>query len=439
MDAQLVSPRSSRCPPSRRLAACLLLGAALLVALPGCGVVVRAVTGDEERAAAAAPPAPRPLTEAERQWAEAAWAYFRANQTLGQGPGLANSVAGYPSSTMWELGDMLAALVSARDIGLIDPPEFDRRVSPLLGFLAGMDLSFGRLPNKTYDARDGRMTRDGQPGHAGWSAVDTGRLLVWLRILAERHPAYAEYAGRAVSRLALCEAVGPDGGLMGAGPGGATPSRYPEASRGYGRYAAIGYRLWGIELAAQAPSGTAEVEGVALPLPAGDGVPLLSGPALLAGMEVGFGVAWPGAAEEAAALAEAQLRRTRAGTTTARTEFLRGSAPYFVFGTVAAGGEPWAVREPDGTPQPALALVSTRAAFGLWALFPDRMEPVRAAVEPLHDQGRGWFEGRYERTGAHEATLSASTNAQVLEALAYRMRGPALPGAKPPPGKRCGA
>ncbi|HYC04506.1 MAG TPA: DUF3131 domain-containing protein [Azospirillaceae bacterium] len=406
MDLQLVM---------RRAASALLLGAAL-AGLAGCGVVVRAVTGEEKAVQVAgpvaAPAAPRELSADERRWAEAAWAYFRTNQDPGQG--LTNSVAGYGSSTMWEAGDTLAALVSARALELIDAKEFDYRFSLLLGFLGTMELADGKLPNKTYDVRTGRMTRNGAPGTDGWSAVDTGRLLVWLRIAAARHPDKAEYVARAVSRLDLCAAVSPEGRLLGAAAGGFT-TRYPEASRGYERYAAIGYRLWGVDVAP----------------PADPAAPVLSGPAMLAGLELGWRDAWDGAADEARALAERQAARTAGGTATARTEFLRKEAPYFVFGTVEAGGQPWAVLEPNGTPQPGLALVSTRAAMGLWALFPERMEPARAVVAELRDDGKGWFEGRYEKTGTYEWTLSASTNAQVLEALHYRRSGPFLADATP--------
>jgi hypothetical protein len=71
-----------------------------------------------------------------------------------------------------------------------------------------------------------------------------------------------------------------------------------------------------------------------------------------------------------------------------------------------------------------LALISTRAAFGLWALWPtsytDRLIDM---VAPLHDPDRGWFEGRYERTGGYEKTLSSPTNAMVLQALLHKAKG----------------
>lgn len=48
-------------------------------------------------------------------------------------------------------------------------------------------------------------------------------------------------------------------------------------------------------------------------------------------------------------------------------------------------------------------------------------------IQDLHDPDAGWFEGRYETTGAYETTLTSATNAFVMETLAHRHLGPLFP------------
>jgi hypothetical protein len=109
---------------------------------------------------------------------------------------------------------------------------------------------------------------------------------------------------------------------------------------------------------------------------------------------------------------------------TARTDHPLARAPNFVYDTVFLGGYAWNTITADGTFAPQEALVSTRAAFGMWALFKtDYTQTLLQTVRTLNDPARGWFEGRLERTGGPELTLSSTTNAVVLEALLYRKTG----------------
>ena len=48
-------------------------------------------------------------------------------------------------------------------------------------------------------------------------------------------------------------------------------------------------------------------------------------------------------------------------------------------------------------------------------------------IQPLYDDAAGWSEGRYEVSGAHEQTRTSTTNAFILEALAYLQFGALFP------------
>jgi hypothetical protein len=135
------------------------------------------------------------LTEEELAWAQAAWAYFTSTgdappaEGAPPRPGLVPARAGAPIASAWSMGDQVAAIVLAHRLGLIDDRELDQRLTRLLAYLNNMPLAFGELPNRFYSTDTGAMLgEDFAEGQAGWSAVDTGRLLIWLRIAADRTP-----------------------------------------------------------------------------------------------------------------------------------------------------------------------------------------------------------------------------------------------------------
>ncbi|MFL5301867.1 MAG: DUF3131 domain-containing protein, partial [Anaeromyxobacteraceae bacterium] len=57
------------------------------------------------------------LSTRERALAHAAWSYFEHNTD--ERTGLAASVQGYPSTTMWDVGSQLMAILAAEDLGVV--------------------------------------------------------------------------------------------------------------------------------------------------------------------------------------------------------------------------------------------------------------------------------------------------------------------------------
>lgn len=416
------------------------LGSLLSLAASGCGIAYR----EAKRGVLAVKDSELfwrgrhgALTPQEQEWAKAAWTYFDRNYR--PETGLVDSVERYPSASMWNAGDALAALVAARELGIIDARTFDERLSRLLDFLNTMPLFEGRLPNRAYDTQSGAMVNyDNQPGAIGWSAVDLGRLLIWLEIVKARYPEYSEYVDKAVLRWSFCDVVDRCGTLWGGVPSGDGVAVFQEGRLGYEQYAARGYQAWGFETRdASDPQPIEEVRiyDVLVPYDARD--PLVTGvqaavvtaPYVLDGLEFGWrdsdGRDDAGASQRAEIVYVVQERRwQRDRVLTARTDHLLSKPPYFVWDAIYVGGVPWHTVTDTGQAAPDAALVSTRAAFGLWALWrTPYTDELMAAVEQLYDPERGWLEGRHERTGGHEPTLAASTNALVLEALFYKVDG----------------
>lgn len=371
-----------------------------------------------------ASPGPRDL-----EWAKAAWQYFRTARN--SATGLVEAIAGAGFAMTSTVGDQIAAAVCAYRLGAIDQREFDVTVSQLLQFLAGMPLSSGELPARFYDTSSGQLIDPPNEGRdPGWSAVDLGRLLVWLRVLGADFRQYAAFVAKIVGRWDLCVALDPSGRMLRKLPAEGGMVTGFDLGSGYEVYGAQGLRAWGQEVSALPPS-TGEfsltVEGVefaigtdADPLP-----PLLTAPYALLGMEFGWNKPKGGALVQERGQAERlftvqQRRSARTGIATARSDFRRTSEPYAVVDSVLAGGTPWNTLAPGGGSRPDLALISTKAAFAMWALGSrGASEPIES-VNTLRDAGTGWFEGRYEASGGYEWTRTAATNAMVLEALLYR-------------------
>ncbi|MCC2632899.1 MAG: hypothetical protein K0S48_785 [Ramlibacter sp.] len=419
----------------------LRTGAALAAAsLAGCGVVLRprSVT-----ATGSAPAVGEPVSD-ERQWARTAWRYVENNTDYDTG--LVGGMDRVPVFTTWNAADALAAVVCARELGLIDAREFDLRLSRLLGFLGTMELSGGQLPNKAYHAGIGRMVGfDGNPADIGWSAGDVGRLLLWLKIVGQRHPQHAEYADKVVLRWSFCEVIDDCGALFGTARNGGQVQRYQEGRLGYEQLAAAGYAAWGFDTRVSgswANSRVANVYGLPLRHDARDprttGAPsaVFTMPYVLMGLELGFRP--PGGNGDVKALAdivykvqEERWRRER--QLTARSDYQTRLPPYIVLDSVFGNGYAWNTIGGDGKEYEQLAMVSTRAVFGMAALWPgEYTQQLVAAVRYLYDPDRGWFEGRMEAGGGPQSNITLSTNAAVLESLAYRAKGPLYaPDARP--------
>jgi hypothetical protein len=431
-----------------------LAGAAALALISACGVVVRGVdqavqsithVGHDGRFGR--------LSPKELAWAKIAWKYVE-NNTVAQ-TGLVNSVDRVPLATLWHVGDYLGALVAAHQLGLIELLELDQRISKVIEFLNNMPLSDLALPNRAYNTQNGLMVNfANQPADIGWSAIEIGRLLTWMKIAGQRYPHLREYFDKVVLRWNFCQVIDDCGVLYGTGRAGRKSQPSQEGRLGYLQYASAGFAAWGFETRKSALTGPAEVVevmGVKLHFDARDdrtsGVlaPVVTMPHVLMGIEYGW--QYPRDARKLGGRDESQqlrqlaidifrvqeLRYQREGVLTARTDHVVRDPPHFVHDTVFASGFAWNTIGDDGKPAPKMAMVATKAVFGMWVLnrtaYTDRL---LLSIEALHKSDKGWFEGRYEQSGGYEDLLTLSTNAFVLQALLYKVQGRLYPSESQP-------
>ncbi|HEX9242919.1 MAG TPA: DUF3131 domain-containing protein [Anaeromyxobacter sp.] len=382
------------------------------------------------------------LDARELAMAHAAWSYLEHNTE--PATGLASSVKGYPATTMWDLGSQLMAVLAAEDLGLVSARGASARLGRALASLVRLPLDAGGLPSKVYDTRTLEMvTYDGSlaPAGLGWSALDVARVLAPLWLVAFRHPEHTRAVRIVVSGWRLSALT--DGATLRGSSRRADGSteHHQEGRLGYEQLAAKDLLGWGLPVGALLDYGShttfADVYGQPVPQDdrhprdhGGARAPVLSEPWILDAIENGLDAVTLPAAR--AILLAQEHRFAVTGRLTAVSEDHLDRPPWFAYSSILDGDDAWSARAPDGKPAPGAFGLSAKAAVGWGVLFegayPERLlEAAAALVVP----GEGLYAGRYD-DGTPNRVLSLNTNAVVLEALAYRIRGPARAAVRAP-------
>lgn len=376
-----------------------------------------------------------PLTAEEQQWAAIAWRYF-VNNTQPQ-TGLVNGSDKQPHVTLWEMGDTLIALLAAKELGLIQDAEYDARLTRLMGTLNRLMLTDAQTPGRLYSSQTATLIDfSGRPVNYGWSARDMARLMLALRLTAEREPQYSEYLDKIILRWNFCPVIDSEGELWSSSWQNDRPAGREELHLGESEYAAMAFNLWGFSpnKAFTLPAHHIIIAQRRLAVDARNSPDrwqsslITTVPYMLPGLE--FGWKPEGVTTDLQNRLRQQAeniwlsQRTRWETDkilTARADFSLSQAPWHIQDTIWGKGYAWNAVGDDGQDYTRFAQVSTKAVFVLWALWNTPYTDVLMSVtEHLNDPQKGWYEGRVEATGDTNATLTLSTNATVLEALFFK-------------------
>lgn len=380
-------------------------------------------------------PKQRPLTSEELAWAKLAWKYFE-NNTIAE-TGMVNSVDGYTASTLWDSASYLMAVIAAQRLQIIKEEEFTQRVTALLNSFAQLPLFEETLPNKSYNTKTLQMVdykNNASKAGIGWSAIDIGRVMVPLNILVWNYPQFTPQVKKINQRWKLLASV-KQGDLYGATNEDGDTVLVQEGRLGYEEYAAKSYQLMGYDVA-NAIDYTAWLKFIEIydiNIPTDSRSPekfkahnyVVSEPYILDGIEFGWDQVSREFAERVYQVQEARYKDT--GILTAVSEDNLDQAPYFVYNTVFTSGKTWNAITEHGKDASEFKTLSTKAAFGWYALFEtDYTKKLMKDVRQLSDADKGWYSGRYEKTGQPNKAITANTNGIILEALAYKQFGPLL-------------
>lgn len=373
------------------------------------------------------------LSWADMRDARIAWSYIEKNTRWETG--FVDSIEGFPSTTLWDQGSYLMALISAHRLGIVPAHEFHDRLYLFLDGLERLELIGGALPNKVYDTRTLQMVNYEnvpQPKGIGWSALDIGRLLMALRVVEKHAPIHGEQIRRILSTWEI-DQMSNAGDLIGTtGPSDALEYRQ-EGRIGYEQYAARAAALWGLDVlratSAERIVRWEDVAGVDVPTDIRAAsqfraiTPTLSEPYILTGLELGFDAETRALAERVLQAQEARWKDT--GQITIVSEDHIDQAPFFLYSSVFSNGSPWAVLTEDGRAFGDLRTQSVKATFGWDALFDlEYLEIAREEVSTAYVADRGWYAGIYELDGTLNKSLALNTNSVVLQSQHYKGFGP---------------
>jgi Protein of unknown function (DUF3131) len=375
------------------------------------------------------------LTPAEMSVARQAWAYFQKNWQ--DKTGLVNSVSGFESVTLWDQAAAIAALVSARELNLVSTKEFNSKMSQTLKTLATMPLYKGQLPNKVYNSKTLIPVSYGQISkrqEIGWSAIDLGRMSIWLKIVGSKYPQF-KTPTETVWKHWQVQRLVKDGQMFGTAVANGKEEYNQEGRLGYENYAAYGLKLWGLDVrkALDTQTNTAFV-GIY-----GQGVPydkrdfnnsgannyVLSEPYILDGIETGFQSLPKAYADRVLAAQEARYKATQ--QLTAVTEDNLDRAPYFVYNSLFVNGKPWANITDKRQNYAKLKFVSAKAAIGWHVLYnTEYTQKLFGFVETNLKAEGGWYNGYYEVLKQPNKAQTANNNGVILQSLLYKQVGKPL-------------
>ena len=381
-------------------------------------------------------PTPAPVaTPQERQlYLDAArLSWNMVNRITEPSTGLARAHPNYSYITLWDVAGAIAANYVAHELGFINDVTFDAHIGKIFSTLSTIDLFDRAAFNRIYDAKTGRMVDNASKIStvgAGWSSVDLGRLLIWLKIIANKHPKYAMMAAQIVKRIDMSKVL-QNGYLQGVDVDPKTGKRktFTETEIGYQQYALTGFALWGAKIN---PNGLdirtdvreINVLGVRLLTDSRGNDRIMSEPYIMLGLEPGYRT--PELQRQAQqVLAAQQARYQRTGLVTAPSEDAMPDPPwYFYYYSIYHRRKSFVV---EGVGDNAVVegprWISSKAAFGWNAVLPSAytqlvLRTVRPAATPI-----GWGSGVYEGTLKPTGVTSLNTAALILESALYKIRG----------------
>ncbi|MBW4683302.1 MAG: DUF3131 domain-containing protein [Microcoleus vaginatus WJT46-NPBG5] len=375
------------------------------------------------------------LTPQELAMARQAWEYFQRNWN--ESTGLVNSVDGFASVTLWDQAAAIAGLVSARELGIVPAAEFESKMSQSLKTLAKLPLYKNELPNKVYNPKTLIPVNYGQLDkreEIGWSAIDLGRLALWLKIVGSKYPQFKDETA-AIWKSWKVARLTKNGQMYGTSVVNKKEQYNQEGRLGYENYAAYGLKLWGLDV-----SKALDFKSNAVFVNLYDqGVPVdkrdaknsgannyvLSEPYILDGIETGFKGLPKAYADRILAAQEARYKATN--QLTAVTEDNLDREPYFVYNTLFVNGEPWATISDTGTKYNSLNFLSAKAAVGWDMLYgTDYTQKLFDFVQNNLKSDKGWYNGFYEVLKQPNKALTANNNGVILESLLYKKVGKPL-------------
>ncbi len=364
-----------------------------------------------------------PLTRNELLLAKKAEYYIQRN--FHKETGLWNSVQGYNHTTMWDIASGIAATLALEALGMKETEQVRYELEKTLSTLSAFPLYKDTLPNREYSTKtglpSGRLS-DTESNGNGWSALDIGRLLIWFKVLEQRHPELSPSVEKVVTRWDLSKAVH-NGTLFGTKLHQNREYYRQEGRNGYLQYAAEGFKMYGYDLPFPDLDGyleTIEIQGINIQIDSRNVPFLTSDPYVLASIEYQRDPSW----SQLVPFYELHKKKWKeTGVITAYAEDAMNKNPWFAYNNIYYYGKAWTSVSPSGKVIENPQVLSNKVGFGFSVLFDDEFSDL--LYQEVLDSSlkfRSVPAGKYTNGGIN-SSLNINTNSLILVALWYKSKG----------------
>lgn len=363
------------------------------------------------------------LSRNERLLAKKAEHYIQRN--FHKETGLWNSVQGYSHTTMWDVASGIAATLALEALGMKETEQVHYELEKTLATLSSFPLYKGSLPNREYSTKtglpSGRLS-DSKSNGNGWSALDIGRLLIWLKILEQQHPELSPSVNEIVTRWDLSRAVH-NGTLFGAKLYKNREYYRQEGRNGYLQYAAEGFKMYGYELPfpdLEDYLETIEIQGIDIQIDSRNVPFLTSDPYVLASIEYQSDPSW----SQLVPFYELHKQKwEETGIISAYAEDAMSKNPWFAYNNIYYYGKAWTSVSPSGKTIENPQVLSNKVGFGFSVLFDDEFSDLLyQEVLGSSLKFRSIPAGKYSNGGIN-SSLNINTNSLILVGLWYKSKG----------------
>ncbi len=377
----------------------------------------------ETKGLSLAKPVTIPLTRQELILANKARYYIERNWN--SDTGLIDSVQGYPHSTMWDIASSLAALLALDALKLMPSNEASFKIEKTLSTLANFPLYNGKLPNREYNTQtalpSGRFSKSKSNGN-GWSALDIGRLLIWLHVTSKMKPQFSEQINQIITKWDLSAAIH-NKTLYGELKTRTGRVYRQEGRLGYLQYAATGFKLYGYNVSEAFSKNNIKQINVS-------NVPLLidtrnlpfftTDPHALSAIELHMRDSWWNQLDELYQLHHEYYKRT--GKSWVFAEDAMSHSPWFSYNNIYFYGTPWLSTSAGGKPIENPQVFSNKIAISLSVLFDDEFSSMIKKQVINNSLGlRSVPTGTYDNNAPNQA-FNINTNSLVLVSLWFKTR-----------------
>ncbi|EAS43685.1 DUF3131 domain-containing protein [Photobacterium profundum] len=348
--------------------------------------------------------------------------YFERNEN--KKTGLTDSVQGYHHTTMWDIASDIGATLALEALELITTVQADAKLNRILTTLSTIPLYNDQLPNREYSTETGLPSgKNNNRNGNGWSALDIGRLLIWLEITIQQKPHFHKQVNIITERWLLTRAVHKKT-LYGTRYQKNDELYRQEGRLGYLQYAAQGYQLAGLDVASSFNRDHTKIININdIPLYIDTrNVPFFTtDPYVLQAIELGENAAWWNQLEPIYQLHKQQYNQSK--KLWMFSEDAISKSPWFSYNNIYFYGKSWLSTSPGGKPIENPQVFSNKIAFGLSVIFEDAFSDVlRQAVIQNSRSSRVIPTGIY-KNNAPNASYNINTNSLILVSLWYKSRG----------------